>query len=178
MAPRAVMTLATGITKPRPANAAFTIIEIVLVVALMAVAAGIVIANFAAFADRGENISARETLISAIRTARFEAASQRQLTSLQYDKENGALILSSGSSFQLSEDYGEDGRGDIRFYLVPPAEGLAPFPDPERTNLETKAVAFSPDRSSSPFVVEIDSGSGTPERLVFDPFSSLVRSSE
>lgn len=177
-APRAPMTLATGKNKRQPANAAFTLIEIVLVIALMAVAAGIVIANFVAFADRGEETSPVETLHSAIRSARFHAASSRQLTTLQFDKENGQLVLSSGDSFPLNEDFGQDGPGEINFYLVPPAEGLAPFPDPESSDLETSAVSFAPDRSSSPFVVEIDTGSGNAERLVFDPFSSLVRSSE
>jgi hypothetical protein len=43
-----------------------------------------------------------------------------------------------------------------------------------RTRLETSHVEFAPDRSSSPFAVNIDTGSGTPERLIFDPFSSLL----
>ena len=55
---------------------------------------------------------------------------------------------------------------------------MGPFPDAVRTQLETKEVRFAPDRSSSPFVAEIDNGQGTPVRLVFDPFSSLVRSPE
>lgn len=173
------MTLATGRRiKQRPTNAAFSLIEIVLVIALMAMAAGVVIANFVAFADRGEETSPDETLRTAIRTARFQAASSRELTTLQFDKENGALILSSGDSFELNEDFSKNGPGEIRFYLVPPAEGLAPFPDAERTDLETNAVSFAPDRSSSPFVAEIDTGSGNAERFVFDPFSSLVRSPE
>ena len=172
------MTLAIGRSKPRSTNAAFTLIEIVLVIALMAVAAGVVITNFVAFADRGEETSPQEVLRAAINAARFQAASQRQVTSLQFDKEAGALTLSSGDSFELNADFSKDGRGEIRFFLVPPAKGLAPFPSPETTSLETKAIAFAPDRSSSPFVAEIYTGSGNAERLVFDPFSSLVRSQE
>jgi general secretion pathway protein H len=173
------MTLATGRNKPprlRSDRSAFTLIEIVLVIALMAVAASVVIANFVAFADRGQESSPEETLHAAIRSARFQAASERIPATLRFDKETGTLIISSGESFPLNTDFGKDGRGEIRFYLVPPAEGMAPFPDAERSQLETKEISFAPDRSSSPFVAEIDSGSGSPERLVFDPFSSLVRS--
>lgn len=172
------MTLAIGKTKARASCAAFTLIEIVLVIALIAVASSVVIANFVAFADRGEEVSPEETLRSAIRSARFHAASERRITTIRFDKEAGALALSSGEIFSLNDDFGNEGRGEIRFYLVPPAEGLRPFPDPDRTRMETVEIAFAPDRSSSPFVVEIDSGSGNAERLVFDPFSSLVRSPE
>lgn len=172
------MTLATGKNNTRPTVAAFTLVEIVLVIALMAVAASVVIANFVAFSERGNETSPEETLRAAIRSARFHAASEREITTLRFDKESGALAISSGESFPLNEDFGKDGRGEIRFYLVPPAEGLAPFPDADRTDMESSEIRFAPDRSSSPFVAEIDVGSGNAARLVFDPFSSLVRSPE
>jgi len=164
--------------RPTSPAQAFTLIEIVLVIALMAVAASVVIANFVAFADRGDEVSPEETLRAAIRSARFQAASQRTITHLSYDKENGALVISDGESFPLNTDFSKDGRGEIRFYLVPPASGMSPFPEAARSQLATSEVRFAPDRSSSPFVAEIDSGQGTPQRLVFDPFSSLVRSPE
>jgi hypothetical protein len=52
------------------------------------------------------------------------------------------------------------------------------FPDAKSKLMETKKISFAPDRSSSPFVVEIDTGKGTAARFTFDPFSSLVRSEE
>jgi type II secretory pathway pseudopilin PulG len=156
----------------------FTIIEIVLVLALMAVAASVVIANFVAFADRGGELSAEETLHSAIRSARFQAASSRRTAELRFDKETGSLTVSSGTTHPLSANFGANEAGEIRFFLVPPTTGLSSFPDPADSRLETKVLRFAPDRSSTPFVAEIDSGRGTPQRLVFDPFSSLVRSSK
>lgn len=172
------MTLATGATKrPRSAQA-FTLIEIVLVIALMAVAASVVIANFVAFAERGNESSPEETLRSAIRAARFQAASERHITTLSYHKDSGALVIHGGERFPLNADFGKEGRGEIRFYLVPPAEGMGPFPDARQSTQETRELRFAPDRSSSPFVAEIDSGHGSPQRLVFDPFSSLVRSAK
>ncbi len=172
------MILATGTNRPRRATSAFSLIEIVLVIALMAIATSVVIANFVAFANRGEDTSPEDTLRAAIRSARFQAASERTIATLSYDKETGTLIVSSGQSFPLNPDFGADGRGEIRFYLVPSAKGMAQFPKAKSSQLETKEVHFAPDRSSSPFAAEIDTGLGTAERLVFDPFSSLVRSPE
>ncbi len=171
------MTSATG--KVPRVQRGFTIIEIVLVLGLIALAGSIVVANFASMAERGGELSTEESLRAAIRQGRFIAASERGIVSLSFDQEKGALRLSSGQSFQLGPTFSKDGgHGKILFYLVPPAAGLAPLATPDKTRLETSEILFAPDRSSSPFVVEIDSGSGSPERMVFDPFSSLRRRSE
>ncbi len=194
MAPKAPMILATGKqTGSTAATAGFTLIEIVLVLGLMAFAAAVVITNFASLADRGDSQTSAETLQAAVREARFVAASERTITELRFDKESGSLSISSqasagqasvgdasvgetsaGTPFVLDESFNRGGPAEIRFYLVPPSEGLAPQADASRTRLETTVVKFAPDRSSSPFVVEIDTGSGTPARMIFDPFSSLL----
>lgn len=175
-------TLETGLRvssrKASASRAGFTLLEIILVFALIALAAGVIIANFTTFLNFEDRVDPEETLRAAIRSARFQAASERDVATLHYDKEAGALIVGPGHSFPLNANFSKDGRGEIRFYLVPPAEGMAPFPDGARTQLETKEVRFAPDRSSSPLVAEIDNGQGSPKRLVFDPFSSLVRSAE
>jgi prepilin-type N-terminal cleavage/methylation domain-containing protein len=179
MAWKAPMTLETGATKLRSGVGGFTLIEILLVIALIAVASTLVIVNFAAFVERGASRAPEEVLRSAIREARFTAAADRVVTELRYDDESGSLLIDpGGASFPINADFGPDGRGEIRFYLIPPTQGLNTFSDPDRTNLETPAVSFAPDRSSSPFVAEIDLGSGTPVRLRFDPFSDVVRTSK
>ncbi|MGJ8651834.1 MAG: type II secretion system protein [Opitutaceae bacterium] len=168
------MTSATGSLRRR--SGGFTLIEIIMVIGLIAFAGAMVVSNFASMADRGGKFTTEETLRAAIRQARFVAGSERMVIKLRFDDETGELLLSSGDSFPLGEDF--INRGEIRFYMVPPAKGLSSFTDPEKTQLETDAVSFAPDRSSSPFVVEIDSGSGSPERIAFDPFSSLRRKTE
>jgi Tfp pilus assembly protein FimT len=177
MAAKAPMTSATGNKRPRLA-AGFSLIEIVMVLGLIAVAGSIVIANFASMVDRGDTQTTQELIHASVRKARFIAASSRNITTLRFDKDTGSLQVSEVDSIALNADFGKGGPAEIRFYLVPPAQGLEQFPDAERTRLETSEVRFAPDRSSSPFVVEIDSGSGNPERLVFDPFSSLLRSTK
>lgn len=173
------MTLAIGNSRPGSTRSGFTLLEILLVIALIAVAVSVVLVNFTAFADRGENSSPQEVLTAAIRKARFIAAADRITTKLRYDDESGTLQIDpTGDQFPINSDFGPDGRGEIRFFLIPPAVGLSPFSDPIEAKLETKAVAFAPDRSSSPFIAEIDSGQGSPTRLRFDPFSSVVRTSK
>lgn len=166
----------------RRPSAAFSLIEIILVLGLIAFAGSIVIANFASMVERGDTLTTEETLHAAVREARFLAASERAITTLRFDKNTGSLIIASAHSetepFPLNADFARSASGQITFYLVPPAEGLAPFPEAARARTETVEVKFGPDRSSSPFVVEIDTGHGSHERLVFDPFSSLLRSTE
>ena len=159
----------------RSPQAGFTLLEIILVFALIALASSVIIANFTTFLNFDDQINPEETLRTAIRSARFQAASERRVATLSFDKETGSLIVSNGETFPLNANF-KDGSGEVRFYLVPPAKGMAPFSKANRAQLETKAVSFAPDRSSSPFVAEIDSGTGNPERIIFDPFSSLVRS--
>ncbi len=179
MVPKARMILATGKQADKAFGIkGFTLIEIVLVLGLMAFAAAVVITNFASLADRGDSQSSEEILLAAVREARFTAASERIISELRFDKESGSFVISSDASsskiFALDESFKQGGPAEIQFYLVPPSEGLAPPADASRTRLETNVVKFAPDRSSNPFVVDIDTGSGTPTRLIFDPFSSLL----
>ena len=172
------MILETGRASRSSVRAGFTLLEIILVFALIALTASVMIANFTTFLNFEDSIAPEDTLRAAIRSARFQAANERRIATLRYDKETAALIVNSDQSFPLTADFGEGGRSEIRFYLVPPANGMDRFPDAKSSQLETKQVQFAPDRSSSPFAVEIDTGQGTAERIVFDPFSSLVRSPE
>lgn len=173
------MTSATGSPAQRAfKSTGFTLIEIVLVLGLIVFVLAIMITNFASTADRGDTQTTEEILFAAIRKARFIAASERIATQLSFDKESGSLQISKNGSevetLPLDESFKDTASAEIRFFLVPPSKGLASAPDAIRSNLKTTAVRFAADRSSSPFVVEIDLGSGTPERLVFDPFSSLT----
>ena len=172
------MILGTGSASRPRSQAGFTLFEIIIVFALITLASSVVITNFTAFLDFNETTTAEDSLRSAIRSARFQAASTRSIVTLSYDEKDGVIVVDGGESFQLNSNFGRESRGEIRFYLVPPTEGMGRFPDAKSKLIETKKLSFSADRSSSPFVVEIDTGEGTPKRLTFDPFSSLVRSGE
>ena len=173
------MTSAIGKNRRSGGRAGFTLIEIILVLGLIAFATAIVVTNFVAMVDRGNETDPEEQLRAAVREARFLAATQRRATTMRYDAETGDLIVAAEGGteetrFALGEGF-EGRRDGVVFYLVPSAEGLSPFPDAKSTRLKTGAVRFAPDRSSSPFVAEIESGNATPQRLTFDPFSNLVK---
>jgi len=65
MAQKAPMTLATGNSRRRSGRSGFTLIEILLVIALIALASSVVIVNFIAFTDRGDDSSPEEVLTVA-----------------------------------------------------------------------------------------------------------------
>ena len=183
MVSKVQMILATGNRAENASDrAGFTLIEIVLVLGLMALAGAIMITNFVAMAAREDTRTTEEILLAAVRKARFIAASERTTTQLRFDKESNSLQISSSNSevesLPMDEAFKKDRTAEIRFYLIPSSRGLAPAADAARTSLETNAVKFAANRSSSPFVAEIDFGSGAPERLQLDPFSSLVITSK
>lgn len=173
MASKAPMILEIG---NRRGRSGFTLVEIILVLGLIALATSVVLVNFAAFADRGDASDPKTVLREAIRDARFLAAREGVAAQLRFDPENGQLILQpGGQTYSLDPSFAGTGRSALRFFLVPPGEGLGRLPEPGRSRLETAAIHFAPDRSSSPFFVEIDTGAGRPERLYFDPFSDIVQ---
>ncbi len=183
MASKVQMILATGNrTNHTDEHSGFTLIEVVLVLGLIAFASTVMITNMASMAGRGEILTAEETLLAAVRRARLIAASERTTTQLRFDKKSSSLQISSQNkdveSFPLDKSLNERQSVEIRFYLIPASRGLAPFRDASSASLETKTVRFAADRSASPFVAEIDLGSGPPDRLQFDPFSSLLITSK
>lgn len=160
-------------------TAAFSLIEIVLVLALVALATSVVLFNFDAFIGRGKTPTARESLNESIRYARIEAAKTQAITEIHFDKESGSLIVSTQSqtlkSFDLGESFKASGFASIRFDLIPPAEGFAPFEPPADQKNPLERVQFSPDRSSTPFLATIDDGINPPISIAFDPFSHFPR---
>lgn len=160
-------------------TAAFSLIEIVLVLALVALATSIVLLNFDAFIERSQTPSPREVLNESIRFARFEAAKQQAITELSFDKESGSLVVSIQSqsleSFSLGENFEASGFASVRFDLIPPAEGFDSFESPADQKNPLERVQFSPDRSSTPFLATIDDGINPITSLAFDPFSHFPR---
>lgn len=151
----------------------FTLIELIIVIALMAIAGTLVVANADALL-RGLGSEAPEhTLQRAVQEARFLAASERDTTRLRYDEENGRLEIfsedgASLAAFPVAPDQGQI--PTILFEQILPAEGLqasreetAPLP----------SVVFRPDRSSTPFRVVIGSGNNRFSQR-YDPFSAIV----
>ena len=171
------MISATGNTGRKPDG--FTLIEIVMVLALMAVAASVVIVNFNAMVGRGDQMTTEDILTQAVREARFIAASERLNTDLRYDAEKAALVIipqdSQPISYPLGAPFEPNGQARILFYTEATTHGLAPLPRKMEHSQAIDHVRFAPDRSATAFTAEIDLRQGTPERIIFDPFTGLIR---
>lgn len=174
---KAPMTSATGNFR-RPSSG-FSLIEIVMVLGLIAVASSVVIINFTAMADRGDAQSNQDILVEAIREARFLAASERIPVQMRFDAESAAILLIPQDAevipFPLSAPFEPRGRAEVRFYTDAPTRGLAPLPEQSRQNNELQQVRFSPDRSATAFTIEFDGPNASPTRLLIDPFTGLIR---
>ena len=158
---------------------AFSLIEIVLVLALISVASTLFIFNFDRFIDRTESLKANEVLSEGIRYARMEASKKQTITELMYDESSGSIIIFAHSKpihkIELGIAYSSSGLGTIEFNLVSPAEGFGSIKFPKDQGPRLERVQFSPDRSSTPFIVTIDDGINAPEKILFDPFSHFPR---
>ena len=175
------MTSAIG--KPvRMRRGGFSLIEILLVLALMAIGGTVVILNFNAYAERGEENDAAEQLGQVVRKARFLAAQDRRETRMRFDPEGGRLLVERATvtlhSETLRPEFRSNGVASMTFLRIPSAEGTGTPPPPAAAREPLAAVRFAPDGSCTPFVAEIDIGSGTPRRLAFDPFSNLRKDLE
>ena len=65
------MILETGPASRHRSKAGFTLLEIIIVFALITLASGVIITNFTAFLNFDEKINPEDSLRSAIRSARF-----------------------------------------------------------------------------------------------------------
>jgi len=173
------MILATGKYRHLRGRRGFSLIEIILVIALIALAASMIVANVTALADRGSERTADEQLKSAIQTARLEAARLGSSSRLQFNEDKGDLEIwingTNQAQFELGAAFKKPATGAVRFFLVSSTRGMEAFQEPSRSRIEQAYIEFSPDHSSTPFVAELDYGTGSPTRMVFDPFSGLIR---
>ena len=151
----------------------FTLIELVIVLALIALVGGLVVINAQAILRGLGQEPVDRVLQKAVREARYQAAYLKESVYLSFDEEESALEVSSetGQSlarFPLEEDDGEI--PEIAFEQILPGTGL------DRYRLETvpiSNVVFRPDRSSTPFEAVVEGKSQTFTQR-FDPFSAIV----
>ena len=152
----------------------FTVIELIIVIALIALVGGLVVINAQAILRGLGQEPVERVLQKAVREARYQAASLKEPVTLSYDDEESALEIFSETgqslaTYSLEED--EDGEfPEISFEQILPGMGL------DRYRIETVPVGslvFRPDRSSTPFEAVIETaGQSFIQR--YDPFSAIV----
>ncbi len=164
------MTLATG----NKSGGAFTLVEILIVLGLIALVGGLIVLNADAFLRGLGQEPVEETFRKAVREARFQAAYHKQTVSLSYEPEEAKLLVNGASGDSLATfplEIADPNDVGLRFEQRLPFQGLRSFGDAETARAPT--VFFRSDRSSTPFnVVFAVERSAFTQR--YDPFSAIV----
>lgn len=164
-----------------PSRRAFTLVEMLVVIGIITILAGLVVVNVTPIFEGMGAQPPERTLRQAVREARYQATMHKETTYLHFDASEGAFIITNVTGTEHARV--ETGFGEnvpdltFQFYQILPERGLG---GPSR-RLETAAVPrvrFQPDRSSTPFQVEIVWGRDRSTHR-FDPFSAVeLRSAE
>lgn len=157
------------------ATPAFSLLEVLIALALMGLLAALFVVSIPGIMDGLGTRPLPEILQKAVRDARFQAASRKELVTLRFDDELGAFVVLDGAGNMIAEresGYGADNaQVEVQFYQILPYEGVDSV-SRQADEVKINEVRFHPDRSSTPFVAELDV-EGERSRHRFDPFSDL-----
>lgn len=152
----------------------FTLIELIIVIALIALVGGLVVINAQAILSGLGEEPVERTFQKAVREARFQAAYLKESTYLSYNEEEGVLEIISETgkslaSFPVETDSGDD-PPEITFDQILPGEGLQRI---RGDTIPVDRLTFRPDRSSTPFEVTIETDARDFTQR-YDPFSAII----
>ena len=167
---------------------AFSLIEILLVIALLAVLAGVVSGNLGAFI-KGTNFEPPDRVLKkAVLDAFYYSSERKRSTFLSYSEKNATfLVTDSAGSFlaehpvyqKLNKDISENEGNlpSVKFHAQGPLSGLdGDDSEYDEKDLILKRIRFH-SGSSVPFRAVIDFRDKE-EKLFFDPFSGYVLEKE
>ena len=152
----------------------FSLIELIIVIALIALVGGMIVVNAEAMLRGLGEEPVERILHKAVREARFQAAYLKEPTQVRYDEETLSFVLDTQTGSRLnawSTGLGENSSLDVIFEQILPQEGLTRVLNEE--TVEIPVVTFRPDRSSTPFQVTFDLGREEFTQR-YDPFSDIV----
>ena len=162
----------------------FTLIEILLVLALVAVLAGIVAGNVGVFIESSNLEPPNRVLKKAVLDAVYLANERKRETRLSYLEENASFLVTttSGTILEQHKVYQEitekirnntESIPKVFFKAIGPLSGVdGDFTKIDDDLLALKSVRFH-SGVSTPFSVEI-SFRGKLEEFTFDPFSGYM----
>ena len=167
-----------------PAKRAFTLVEILLVIALVGVMVALVAGNAGAFIEGSKQMPPGRVLKLAVVDALYLAGERKRVTFLGYVEEDAAFVVTDASGGVLSKhpifetrkeeenEVDEDESPKVTFWAKGPLAGAGGGSSIHDDDvLVVKRVPFH-FGSSAPFRVEIETEDmRDPESYEFDPFS-------
>ena len=167
---------------------AFSLIEILLVLALLSVLAGVVAGNLGAFIKGANFEPPQRVLKKAVLDAVYFSSERKRATFLSYDEENATFLVSDSMGGTLAEhrvykdlddEIKQDGANipKVSFLAVGPLSGVDGDDSKyDEDELLLQRIPFH-SGSSIPFQATLEFG-GQETEMYFDPFSGYVLKGE
>lgn len=159
----------------------FTLIEVLLVLALVGLMAGLVAGNAGAFIA-GSNIEPPDRVLKkSVLDAVYFAAERKRATYLYYSEQNATFVVTDASGVSLAEhqifqklpEENEQEIPEISFHAVGPLSGTDGGPTKYNDRImELNRITFH-SGCSVPFWAKIDFREKE-EKIFFDPFSGYA----
>jgi len=158
---------------------AFSLIEMVMVLALITLLATLAVLNLSNVYDTADTIPTEELLSMSVKEARYRALLEKESVRLAYNPETTSFEVRARSGNTLVEIPTDHDKKDnplrVVFKVPVPPRGMPlslthSFSDSEYR--EVSGISFSANTVANPFIVELH-GNGPPEIFRFDPFSNV-----
>lgn len=159
--------------RTRPA-AGFTLLEMILVLALIGMLVSALILNVEAMVRQSEASMVEGTFWEAARTARTDALLKRRTETLRYDEKESAFILEAPGERRRFEIDRKEWSADLKLEVAFKkrlASSQFTLRSGELVDLrEIPAIHFFQDGTCTPFVLELNVGDST-RRIEIDPWT-------
>lgn len=140
------------------AKRAFTLVEIMLTIALMTLLTSVFVLNVNGFLQQGAIETLQDEFWRAVEEAKKSAVYEQKPKVLAFDEDKQAFLVVSGESvqeFPLKIDNLDDLEIEVVFNQVLPAERYVLIRGQQKKLNEIARVIFHPDGTCTPFVVQM-----------------------
>lgn len=153
---------------------AFTLIEVVIVLALIAFVSLLTIGNFSFLRDGFTRRPVDEVLKKAVHAARYQAVKVNRPVFMRFDSKTQVFEIRDESGELIGDVFDSDVETlRVEFFPVKPEDSVDNRPRYELALRPVDRVPFYPDRSCMPFLAAMQSDESGTIRLRFDPFSNI-----